>query len=160
MRPKGVGREGRLRVSQIRRCEIARRCRIAPAAFYAQHRFSPIAGRTSLFTDSRETVVCSGRWRFGRPRCFKKPIKKSPSVCDELPRRRLTLKLRTTRTANPNMNGSPTLGEVLPLAMSFRGHWDDLFRSMRAGRKRFLTFPLSIVKLFRPGQPTPQKWRN
>lgn len=49
---------------------------------------------------------------------FNKPVRKSPSVCGEPPRRMPAPKLRTTR--KPNINGSPRLGELWPVAMSFR----------------------------------------
>ena len=77
----------------------------------------------------------------GLARCFKKPVGKSRSVYGEPPRRRLAPKIRTTRTAKLNINSLPTLGELWPIATSFRGRWDDLFPSIRKDKKRVFSFP-------------------
>src|SRR5262249_49413080 len=40
----------------------------------------------------------------------------------------------------------PAVGELWPVATSFRGHWDALFPSIRNDKMRFLQFPPTTLK--------------
>jgi len=61
-----------------------------------------------------------------------------------------TPKVRTTLNAKPNTSGLLRVGGLWPVVLTFKKHWDALFRSMRVRKTRRPNRPLILHKAAEP----------